>query len=133
MSIYSTFETDAASEADGIKLDFGDFSFVVARAGGANKKFEQALKKRLDRYKRMIDFDALPEATARKAMIEVYAETVVLGWDGVTGPDEQPIAFSRDACVKLFTELPGLFDVVREESGKLSNFLAKNRADRAGN
>jgi hypothetical protein len=133
MSIYSSFQTDVAAESDGIVLDFGDYQFTIARAGGANKRFEQALKKRLDRYKRMIEFDALPEATARQAMIEVYAETVVLGWSGITGPDEQEIPFSREACVKLFSDLPGLFDVVREESGKLSNFLAKRRQEIAGN
>lgn len=133
MSIYAAFQTDAAAETEGITLDFGDYQFTIARAGGSNKKFETALKKRLERYKRMIDFDALPEATAHKALVEVYAETVVIGWTGVTDADGNAMPFSVANAVKLFTDLPGLFNVIREEAGKQSNFLAARRQAIAGN
>lgn len=132
-SIYDAFKTDPDAEQNGIDLDFGDFKVTIARSGGANKKYETLARKKLDRYKRAIAFDALPEETARRVLIECYAEAVVLGWDGVLDENGQPIEFTVANCVKLFTELPEFFSQVREESERVSNFLIAKRKAAAGN
>lgn len=132
-SIYDSFKTDVSAERDGIDLDFGDFKVTIARSGGANKKYEQLVRRKLDRYKRAIQFDALPEETARRVLIECYAEAVVLGWEGVLDENELPIPYSVENAIKLFTELPEFFNQVREESDKIANFLVSKRRAAAGN
>lgn len=132
-SIYDAFKTDPNAEQNGIDLDFGDFKVTIARSGGANKKYEKLIRQKLDRYKRAIAFDALPEETAKRVLIECYAEAVVLGWTGVLDENGLPIDFSVENCVKLFTELPEFFTQVREESERVGNFLIAKRKAAAGN
>lgn len=133
MSIYDSFLTDAELERDGVELDFGDFQVTIARAGGANKRYEQTLRRQLDKHKRAIQLDALPAETAERVLRTVFAETIVLGWRGVQDRDGKDIPFSPSACAKLFEELPEFFYAVREEAAKLGNFLAKRRKEIVGN
>ena len=133
MSIYDSFLTDAELEREGVELDFGDFQVMIARAGGANKRYEQTLRRQLDKHKRAIQLEALPPEAAERILRAVFAETIVLGWKGVEDRDGKEIPFSTGACVKLFEELPEFFYAVREEAAKLGNFLAKRRKDIVGN
>jgi hypothetical protein len=132
-SIYDAFKTDSDAEQNGIDLDFGDFKVTIARSGGANKKYETLVRQKLDRYKRAIAFNALPEEIAKKVLIECFAEAVVLGWEGVMDENGLTIDFSVTNCIKLFTELPEFFTQVREESEKIGNFLVAKRKAAAGN
>jgi len=121
-SVYDVFATDKEAEESGIKLNYGDFSFLIARAGGANKRFQNLLEKRLAPHQRALQAGLMDERHARKILIECFAETVMLGWDGVTDREGMPIAYSKDACVALFLDLPDLFDEVREQAAKPANF-----------
>jgi hypothetical protein len=60
-------------------------------------------------------------------------ETVLLGWESVTGPDGKPLEFSKENAVKLFTDLPDLFKDIRETAEDMTLFkLELDEAD-AGN
>lgn len=132
MSIFSAFKTDAESEKNGIILDFGEEigKFVVARAGGMNERYKAAARRIVGPHQRAIDLGLMSDEKARELMVECYAEAVVLGWSGVIGEDKQEIPFSKKACVELLTALPDLFDAIRAEAERISNFLqAKREAD----
>ncbi len=45
MSMYEQLETDKALETKGVEIDYGTFRVTLARAGGANKKYEKLFKK----------------------------------------------------------------------------------------
>lgn len=142
-SLFSTFSADPELERDGVILDFGDFRFRVARAGGSNKRFQAAVRRILDPHKRAIDLEVLADEKSRELVAECFAEAVILGWetkfvdaDGVetwrpvvidsTG---QEIEFSKANCKRVLLELPDLFDTLRAEATKLSNFnLARREA-----
>ena len=126
-SIYEVFETDTTAEETGIKLNYGEFSFIIARAGGANKRFNKLLERRLEPHQRSIQAGLMDEKLARKILAECFAETVVLGWDNVPDREGKPIAFSKEACAKLLLELPELFDELREQATKASNFRQAKR------
>jgi len=132
-SIYNALKTDPAAEQDGIVLDFGDFTVTVARAGGENEKFKKALRRRMDKHKRAIQFESLPEEVANRILAECYAEAVVLGWEGVCDEQGNEIPYSPEACMKLLQELPEFFATIREEASKISNFLVAKRKATAGN
>jgi len=94
----------------------------LSLAGGANKRFQKLLERRLEPHQRAIQSGLMDESLARKILAECFAETVVIGWDGVTNRAGQPIAFSKDACTALLLDLPDLFDELRDQAVKTSNF-----------
>ena len=134
MNLYKTFKASDDLEKQGIDLQLGDdISFRLARAGGSNSRFSKLLGDKLKPYRRQIDNGTMDDAVAAKIMAEVYADTIVLGWSGVTDEQGNQLAFNRDNCVKLFTDLPELFRVVQEEAGRLSNFRSAEREEDAKN
>ena len=75
----------------------------------------------------------LDEAVAERLLAEVYAETVLLGWDGIRDRDGQEIAFTAQAAARLLTELPELFRDIQEQAQKAANFRATELAETAKN
>lgn len=132
-SPYKAFRTSEQLERDGVFLDFGDFRIRIARAGGHNSAYTSRLAAAFRPYRRQIQTDTLGEAKAEEILLNVFADTVVKGWEGVTDEHGNPIEFSRGAVVKLFDDLPDLYRIVREEADKLANFRAEEVEDAAKN
>ncbi|HOK44370.1 MAG TPA: hypothetical protein PLK67_00460 [Bryobacteraceae bacterium] len=126
---YSVFQTDKTLEKEGIILDYGDFKIKIARAGGANVAFQKALASKIRPYKRQIDAGTIPDDVAEKLLLDVYAESVVLGWEGVTDEKGKPLPFSKENVVKLFSDLPDLFRDVQNQAAAISNFRAEVTED----
>lgn len=126
---YSVFLTDKALEKEGIVLDYGDFKIKVARAGGANAAFQKALTAKVRPYKRQLDAGTIPDDVAEKLFLDVYAEAVVLGWEGVTDENGKPLPYSKENAVKLFSDLPDLFRDVQNQAAAISNFRAEVTED----
>jgi hypothetical protein len=123
-TFYDTYATDAALEAeDGVVLDYGDAGRIrIHRAGGANRRFGRALDAKLRPYRRQVEAGTLDESVASRLMAEVYAESVVVGWDGVRGPDGEEMAFTKANVVRLLTDLPELFRDVQLQATTIGNF-----------
>ncbi len=118
MSVYKSFRTDKNLESAGIIIDYGDFKFTIARAGGSNKKFNKMIKLKVEPVKRALNVGTLPDERAEEIMMEVYAESVVLGWENVTDENDKPLKFSKENCLKLFKDLPDLFYDLKEQAEK---------------
>jgi hypothetical protein len=139
-SPYEMFKTSKELEADkGVILDYGDFRVRIARAGGGNKKYARIITARLKPYRRQIDTDTMDEELARKIHAEVYADTVILGWES-KGPDGKFVSgiqdengdilpFSREAVIKTLLDLPDLFSDIQAQAGKVSLFRAAELED----
>lgn len=126
---YSVFRTDKSLEKEGIVLDYGDFKIKIARAGGANAAFQKALAAKVRPYKRQLDAGTIPDDVAEKLFLDVYAESVVLGWEGVTDENGKPLPYSKENAVKLFSDLPDLFRDVQNQAASISNFRAEVTED----
>ena len=131
MSLYSQFETNREIEKTGIILDYGfnskkqPIQIRIARAGGANERYSKLLELRTKPYRRQIQNETLDNAVAEKITKEVYAQTVVLGWNGVEDRDGNDMPFTQENCVKLFTDLPDLWSDVQSQSTRASLFRAE--------
>lgn len=130
---YKTFKTDSKVEQTGIVIDYGDFKITIARAGGANKAYQKALERKTRPFKRAIQADAFSNDQAMAILREVYAETVVIGWEGVTDENEQPLPFNKENCIKLFTDLPDLFNDLMQQSSNLALFREQIRDEDSKN
>lgn len=140
---YGAFKTDPEVERKGAWLDYGQFRVLVARAGGANKQFAKALNAKLKPHRRQIQTETMDEAVAERITREVYAETIVLGWEvkegdewksGLHDPETGAVVkTSADAYKSVFEALPDLFADIREQSQKASIFRDLTMETDAGN
>ena len=128
MSLYKLFKTDEKLETDGVWLEYGQteqgkpIRIKIARAGGRNVAFAKALEKATRPYRKAIQTGTLDDKTATRLYQEVFADTVVLGWENVEGPDGQPLEFNKENVLKLFEDLPDLFADLREQANNVSLF-----------
>lgn len=133
-NIYEKFGTDKDLEQAGIILDFGDgVEFKIARAGGSNVRFDKAVAAKMRKYELQRKHDLLEPEQMRTVFSEVLAETVVLGWKGVTDREGNELPFNRENCIKVFRDLPDLMDDVLEQSRKAALFKQTLLEDEAKN
>ncbi|MDY0212552.1 MAG: hypothetical protein RBR06_06065 [Desulfuromonadaceae bacterium] len=123
MNLYKAFKADGNMEKDGIDLPYGEgVSIRIARAGGSNSRYGKLLGERLKPHRRQMDNGTLDDKVAERIMAEVYADAVLVGWQGVTDADGAPLEFSRDNCIRLLLDLPELFRDIQEQAGRVANF-----------
>lgn len=135
-SLYEAFSTNKKAEVEGIILEYpdcGGAEIRIARAGGENKKFLRAIEKAAKRHRSQIRTDTLGVDTNRRIMQEVYAETVILGWENVTDRDGNPLPFNKENCLQLFQDLPALWDDIVEQANSIALFREHVREESAKN
>lgn len=149
MNLYQQFKTDSTVEKTGVLLEYGNNSqgkpicIRIARAGGANDRFNKRLEAVVKPYRRQIQTETIATEQVTKLMRRVYAETVVLGWENVElmdkNPDGSPAGtfspreFTVEACLELFEDLPDLYQDVVEQAQRAALFRAELREADAGN
>lgn len=127
-SIYSLFGTDSSKEQQGVVIEYDDLGKItIARAGGANSRYNTVIYEKMQPYRRQLQLkkNKLDDKTIklmRRLNMELFAETIVLGWEGINDADGNPIPFSKEACLKLFNDLPALFDDLLARANDLSTF-----------
>lgn len=151
MSMYKQFQTDNNLEKTGVDLDYGDFIVTVARAGGANKRYEKTLEAKTKSVKRAIQTETLDPERGKAILREVYAEAVVLKWSvrvkaddkgkpieplqlateadgdtvfvqGIEGSSGDVMPFTADNVAATFKALPDLFADIQEQAQKVALF-----------
>jgi hypothetical protein len=149
------FASDEAAEKQGIVLNYGGVKFLIARAGGGNKRFAEVFKEKAKPFRYAIDHGQMSEEDSNRLMAEVYAETVVLGWetvvkgeDGKTvldakkqpktvkkveGKDGKMLDFTVENCTQLLVDLPELFRDIQGMAAKAENFRKEEEAADVGN
>lgn len=139
MSLYTQYKTNKNLETDGVLLEYGVNSkglpirIRIARAGGANQAFSRCYEQKTKPYRRQIQTETLDSKIAERISLEVYAETVVLGWENVEDEEENELPFNKENCIKLFTDLPELFMDVMKASQSIAIFRAETRGADAKN
>jgi hypothetical protein len=123
VSTYSTFKTNPSLETEGVVLDFGDAGkFRIARAGGANQRFQRRVNQLSKPHRHAISLGTIDPIVLDEIMRTSYAETIVLGWEDVTGEDGEPFPFNKENCMKLFSDLPELFGQIIKASQQVAFF-----------
>jgi len=123
-SLYDKFDTDKKAEADvGIVLDYGEAGKIrIHRAGGANQRFKNYTTATLKPFTRQINTGTMDEETSRKLTAQIYAKTIIIGWEGVVGRDGEPLEFNEENVAKLLLDLPELFDDIQRAAQDASLF-----------
>lgn len=84
LDIFAQFATDETLEENGTWFDIGGGArILVARSG--NRKYGKLLTKEVERARKVLDLnDEVADKKSEEIMIAVIAETILLGWEGVT-------------------------------------------------
>lgn len=140
MSLYKQYKTDPKIEKEGVILQYGNGTSIrVARAGGANTEYLKLLEQRLKPHRRQIQNDAMDPVLLERLIKEVFATSVVIGWEGVdleeteNGPAVPQAPFTKENCIRLFDDLPALFADIQEQSQNIALFRAEIRSADAKN
>ncbi len=139
MSLYNQFATDKQAEVDGVWVEYGANedgtipAFKISRMSKANKKYTKALEKATRPHRRAIELETMNNDLAERLFMEVFVDTVLLDWKNIQGRDGSEIKLSKDEAMKLFVELPELYDDLQEKAKKASLFREEALEDESGN
>lgn len=147
MSLRKTFKTDKSAEVEGVWLEVAindhngkPIRVKLARMSSTNKRYTKALNSATKPHQSAIQNDALDNDLAKRLLQEVFAETVLLDWENLptselTGDmgDTEPLPFSKENALKLFDEMPDLYDDWEARAQKAAAFRESEREASAGN
>lgn len=123
MGLLNDFSTNEDSEKKGVVVNYGDYSLKIARAGGRNHSYTQALAKATKPHRRAIAAGHMKEAALRNILIPVYARYVLVGWEGVTDlSGENEIPYTPAKAEEFLKSLPDLFEEVQARASDISLF-----------
>lgn len=100
LDVFLEYAVDEAKEVDGVWKDLtATAKVLVARAG--NKKYARLLSSEVEKNQRALDLKTeAAEALSDRIMIDVLAQTVLLGWEGIKFKG-QDLPYSRDNAKML--------------------------------
>lgn len=153
---YELFKTnEKAEKEEGVILNYGDFGFQIARAGGSNKKFGELIDKRLLKpFRLQLKKESMDEEVALGIMRKIYVDSVIISplvkapetgdcflvdrdgnrWNkGLLAADGSILEGTKEEMIKQFTDLPELFKDIQEQAGKISLFRAAEIEEDAKN
>lgn len=115
-------QRDTSLERSGVDLKLGDSAFItVARAGGSNTLFAEALREHLAPHRAALEIGALDDEQGARLMAYAYADGCVLGWQGLVDGGV-PVPYSKEKARELLASIPDLYNLVREYADKASTF-----------
>ncbi len=139
MSLYQKNQTCPEKEKEGVALEYGLNSrgekivFMVAREGGRNTNYNKVAEVKFKPVRRQIQHNTIEPQVLDRMLAEVYAKVVVKSWQGVEDENDQPLPFNEENCLKILTDLPVVFDAIKECARDYSQFLLEGLDDDAKN
>jgi len=151
MGLSKQFATDVSLETKGITIDYGTDRIKIARAGGANKKYEKLLEAKTKHLRRALVVGAVGNEQSMAILREVFAETIMLGWEVNTGTEADPkwekgidpkdagevgeklLPCNPSNYKKVFINLPDLFLDIQQQAQAGALFRQEINEAQAGN
>jgi len=130
MSLYKQFKTNAEKETEGVEIEFNEATnddgsvptFVISRMGKANKRYTKALEAATRPYRRQIELGTMKNEVAEEIFLNVFVDTVLKGWKNVRDENGAELPCSKQTAVKLFQDLPEVYERLQEEAKQSANF-----------
>jgi hypothetical protein len=120
-----TFSLDKDRVTKGVRFELDGVGYTMAYAGKSNTRWLKTVDRVFKPHRHSIQLEALPKEKQDELSLEVFVESLLLSWDGMTDDDGNTVAFSKEAAKELLTDLPELYD-------NLSNLCAQAKHYRAG-
>ena len=122
------FSSDKGLETGGVVMlirgDRGkpdEMSVTLASTGGHNFEYAEAVQRLSQPYQILIDQGKLDAEKMREILYQVYADTIVKTWAGIT-LDGKPTDCTPENVFAVFRERPAFFNACRTFAGQTSNY-----------
>ena len=121
---FNEYDTDALIEAEkGIDLKFDSGEVItVLRAGGANKNYTRTLQRLMRPHQRKIENKTMSIDESDALMAKVYAQSVLIGWDGVVDAKGKAVEFTQGNAEALLMQKRDLFREIQSYANSLEAF-----------
>lgn len=120
MDLHRQFKTDEQKEVDGAWVPLSATARLrVARMG--NPRYRECIKRLSAPYRTAGLASAIPPDVYQQLVREAVAETILVGWEGIT-TDGQPVPYSNAAALTYCTELKDFYDFVLTASDSMETF-----------
>lgn len=139
MSLYSQFATNKEAEAEGAWTEYGPNEdgtiprFKLSRMSKSNKRYQKELERATKPHRRSMELETMDNDLAEKLMMEVFVDTILLDWENIDDKEGNRLSFSRENALKLFKDLPELYDDLQDKARKASLFREASLEDEAKN
>ncbi len=142
-NVFSYYKTNANKETEGKWVaPIGEYEgapeFKIARAGGANKKFDNLQAALLKPYQRQIqaNINNLPDEIKKlisEKNKEAFIATCLLDWKNIENVDGKVIPFSKENAKDLFNQLPDLYNELFGYAMQIATFQDEEIEAEVGN
>lgn len=136
MNIFKALETSPDLEREGVQLTIASERITLARAGGANEEYNQAVEKLARERKATLKLMSMKENQVLTR--ELFAQTLVKNWEtkahsedgetfvvGIANPDgNAPREFTPANVVAMFARLPDLLAECERVASEGINYRA---------
>ena len=146
MSLTKQFHTNPEIENAGVEIKYAPNedksvpTFVIARAGKSNKRYQVALNAALKPHARAQQLGTLAPEMAEEIYMGVFIGTILKGWSNVlmsdvTGnkADKGYADFNAENAKALFARLPEIYDDLVDKSNSASLFREETNEEDAKN
>ena len=139
MSLYKSSQTNPEKEKNGAPLEYGvnskkePITFMIAREGGRNIQYQKIAEHIFKPYRRQIQHNQIDPEVLDSLLAQVYAKAVVKSWSGVEDEHDNPLPFSEANVLKLLTDLPVVFDAIKEFARDYNQYLLESLEEEAKN
>ena len=124
MDLRKAFGTNHELEQKGVWIAYDDScAFLIGRIGGSNDTFSRRVNALLKPHRHQVQADTLPPEKYQSIAMAAFVETVLLDWKGVE-LDGEELPFTKENALKLFRELPDLFNDLFNQAKSTANFRA---------
>lgn len=134
IDLFSAFATNEKTEQEGTPTQVpgaGDTLFTIARSG--NKNYNKLLQKLVKQNRAILDSKG-PAADAKneEIFVELFAKTILLGWEGTVNIQGKATPYSYAAAVTLL-RLKEFRNAVSEVANDMENFKVVKDEEEAKN
>lgn len=133
MSLYDAFETNKNLEAEGVEIAINDSVFKVRAKTKNNQQYTSRVRDLMERKGALAKAGGVREDELAKEMLELFVDTLVVGWTGVKARDGSIMDYTRENAIKLFTDLPRLQQALEDEIDKVATWKSAKLEDDAKN
>lgn len=117
------FKTNSALEKEGVDFVIDETtSFKVRRFSSQNPRVKAAMASHYKPFARQVELGTLPVEKSNEITIKLFLETCLVSWTGVVDETGKPLEFNKENALKLFQELPDLFDTLWKHANGFENY-----------
>ncbi len=99
-----------------------EISFRLRRYNDQNPRHKAAQAAHYKPHARQIELGTLSASKMRELLAKTFIDVCLVSWTGVQDEKGEPITYTKESALALFTRLPDLFDTLWNHASDFKSF-----------